>query len=133
MIGAPEIVAALAIGFAAGVASGVLGVGGGILFVPGLVLFLHQTQLDAQATSLLAVILVALVGAGRQRAYGNLHLRDGLLIGALSVPGVALGSVLANKLPERALELLFAAVQIYVAYELVRRLAAARSASASEA
>ena len=120
-MGGEALIAALAVGFAAGVSSGLLGVGGGILFVPALVIFLGLSQLHAEATSLLAVIPVALVGAWRQHRYGNLHLREGLVIGALSLPGVAAGAALANVLPERALELLFAALQIGFAYRLARR------------
>ena len=36
-----------------------MGVGGGILFVPALAIFLDQSQLHAEATSLLAIIPVA--------------------------------------------------------------------------
>ncbi len=54
-----DIAATLAVGFAAGMASGLLGIGGGLLFVPGLVLILGETQLRAEATSLLAIIPVA--------------------------------------------------------------------------
>ena len=116
-----EIAAALALAFAAGVAGGTLGVGGGVLFVPALVIFLGQGQLEAQATSLLAIVPVSIVGVWRQRHYGNLRLRDGLIIGALCPIGVLAGVVLANALPERALELAFAAVLLYFAVELGRR------------
>ena len=116
-----ELAAALAIGFTAGMAGGLLGIGGGVLFVPGLVIFLGQTQLTAEATSLLAVIPVAIVGAWRQHRYGNLRLRDGLVVGALSPLGVLAGTALANAVPERALELGFAGVQLYFAYQLGRR------------
>ena len=118
---APELIAALAVGFAAGMLGGMVGVGGGILFVPGLVLFLDQTQIDAEATSLLAMVLVAIVGAWRQHGYGNLRLRDGVWIGALSPVGVVAGTVLANQLSQRALELAFAAVMLYFAYTMARR------------
>jgi uncharacterized protein len=118
---AGDILGAAGIGFAAGASSGLVGVGGGILFVPGLVLFLGASQLDAEATSLLAIVIVAAVGAWRQRGYGNVRLRDGLLVGALSPLGVAAGTVLANAVPERALELGFAAVQLFFAWRLARR------------
>src|SRR3954452_8229322 len=124
-----DIVAAIAIGFAAGVSSGMLGVGGGIIFVPGLVLVLGLSQLSGEATSLLAIVPVALVGAWRQRSYGNLRVKDGLTVGVLSLPGVAAGALLADALPERPLELAFAAVQIFFAIGLARR-ALARDESA---
>jgi uncharacterized membrane protein YfcA len=117
-----ELLAALALGVAAGVNSGLLGVGGGVLFVPALVVFLGLDLLQAEATSLLAVTLVASLGTWRQHRHGNLRLADGLAIGGLSVVGVAAGVGLANVAPERALELAFAGLQLYLAGTLVRRL-----------
>jgi uncharacterized membrane protein YfcA len=116
-----ELVVAALIGFAAGLSSGMLGVGGGIIFVPGLVFAVGLSQLSAEATSLLAIVPVALVGAWRQREYGNVRLRDGLILGALSPLGVVGGAELANVLSERALELSFAAVQLVFAFGLARR------------
>ena len=116
-----ELAGAVVVGLAAGVTSGLLGVGGGILFVPGLVLFLGLTQLHAEATSLVAVVPVAFVGTLRQRRYGNVRLRDGVLIGVLSPLGVLAGAALANAVPARALEFAFAAVQLYFAFRLARR------------
>jgi uncharacterized protein len=113
-----DLVGLLALGFAAGIASGLLGIGGGVLFVPALVVFAHESQLEAVATSLVAIVLVALVGAWRQRGYGNLRLRDGILIGVLSPLGVLAGVLLANAVPERALGLSFAAVQLGFAWRL---------------
>jgi uncharacterized protein len=116
-----DLAGALVLGFAAGTLSGLVGVGGGVLFVPALVLFLDKSQLDAEATSLLAVVVVAAVGAWRQRGYGNVRLREGLAIGVLSPVGVGIGVVVANAVPERALELSFAAMQLYFAFQLGRR------------
>jgi uncharacterized protein len=120
-VSAAEIVAAVLVGFAAGVSSGMLGVGGGIIFVPGLVFVLGLSQLSAESTSLLAIVPVALAGAWRQRGYGNVRLRDGLILGALSPLGVVAGAELSNVLSERLLELSFAAVQLVFAFGLARR------------
>lgn len=117
---AVEVTLLVTLGFVAGVAGGLLGVGGGLVFVPALVVFAHLTQLDAVATSLVAIVPVAVVGTVRQREYGNLRLRDGLVIGVLSPLGVAAGVVLANALPERALELSFAGLQLLFAWRLAR-------------
>jgi uncharacterized protein len=111
---------AIAIGFVAGAIAGMFGVGGGVLFVPGLVILLGLSQVDAEATSLLAIVPVALVGAYRQRAYGNLRLGEGVLVGVLAVPFAALGVVIVNAVPERAIELAFAALMVYVAIGLLR-------------
>jgi hypothetical protein len=111
---------AIAIGFVAGGIAGMFGVGGGVVFVPGLVIVLGLNQVDAEATSLLAIVPVALVGAWRQHNYGNLRLREGVLVGALAVPFAALGVVIVNAVPERAIELAFAALIVYVAIGLLR-------------
>ena len=115
-----DLTALVALSFVAGVAGGLLGVGGGIVFVPTLVVFAHLTQLEAVATSLVVIVLMAVVGTARQREYGNVRLRDGLLIGLLSPVGVVAGVVLANALPERALELSFAGLELVFALQLAR-------------
>jgi uncharacterized membrane protein YfcA len=115
------VIEAILIGFAAGVVAGLLGVGGGALFVPALTLGLGLSQIDAEATSLLAIIPVALVGAWRQHGQGNVDLRTGLTLGGLAVAGAAGGVALANAVPERALEVGFALLILAVAAQLVRR------------
>ena len=115
-----EVLAAL-FGFAGGVVGGLLGVGGGILFVPALAIFLDESQIGAEATSLLAIVPVAAVGTWRQAHYGNVRLAEGLAIGAVSVVGVAAGVVVANAVSQRVLELTFAALLIFVAARLVHR------------
>ena len=111
----------VALGVAAGMAGGLVGVGGGVLFVPALVVFADQSQLGAESTSLVAIVLVSLVGTWRQRGYGNVRLRDGLLIGVLSPLGVLVGVGLANAVSERALELSFAGVQLFFAWQLAKK------------
>lgn len=118
---ATEVLIACALGFAGGLAGGLLGVGGGVIFVPTLAIVLDQSTVEAVATSLLAVIAVGAVGAWRQHGYGNLRLKDGLVLGLLSPLGAALGVVLANEVPERALELGFAALTLYFAWRLGKR------------
>jgi hypothetical protein len=115
-----ELLAAL-IALVGGLAGGLVGVGGGVLFVPALTIFLGLSQVEGESTSLLMIVIVALVGAYRQNAYGNLNLRDAVAIGVLSPLGVLVGVVAANEVPQRALELSFAALVLFVAYELIRR------------
>ena len=118
------------IGFVAGVFAGLLGIGGGALFVPALVLIVGLSQVDAQATSLLAIIPVALVGAWRQHRYGNLRVGPGLVIGLFAIPGALIGVVVVNAIPERITELLFAGLLAYIAFTLARgALAELRAAS----
>jgi uncharacterized protein len=116
-----EYVAAVLLGFVGGALGGLVGVGGGVLFVPALAIFLDESQIRAEATSLLAIVFVALVGAWRQQGYGNVRVRDGLLIGALSPLGVVVGVVISNAVAERTLELLFSALALVFAAQLLRR------------
>jgi len=115
------VIGAIAIGLAGGVVAGLLGVGGGVLFVPGLVIFLSLDQHHAEATSLLAIVPVALVGAYRHDRYGNVHRADALLLGLLSVVGAAVGVALANALSGALLRDAFAALILIVAAQLVHR------------
>jgi uncharacterized protein len=112
---------AILFALAGGLAGGLVGVGGGVLFVPALTIFLGFSQVEGESTSLLMIVIVALVGAYRQRGYGNLNLRDAAVIGALSPLGVLIGVIAANELSQRVLELSFAALALYIAYGLVRR------------
>jgi uncharacterized protein len=106
---------ALVLGFAAGVLSGMFGVGGGILFVPTLSLVVGLSHLEAQATSLAAIIPVAAVGAWRQHQYGNVHWRAALAVGLASGIGVAGGVILANHLSDDVLRRLFAGLLVVIA------------------
>jgi uncharacterized membrane protein YfcA len=116
-----EYVAAALLGFAGGTLGGLVGVGGGILFVPAVAIFLDQPQVRAEATSLLAIVFVALIGAWRQHGYGNVRVADGVILGAVSPLGVAVGVAVSNAVSERVLELLFAALALVIATQLVRR------------
>jgi uncharacterized membrane protein YfcA len=115
-----SVLAAMAVGLAAGATAGLMGIGGGILFVPALAIFLDKTQIEAEATSLLAIIPVAIVGAWRQAQYGNVRLADALWIGALSIAGVVAGAIVSNALSQRALEVAFGLMMLTVAFQLVR-------------
>jgi uncharacterized membrane protein YfcA len=121
------IAEAIGVGIVAGVLSGLFGVGGGIVFVPALVILFDLSQVRAEATSLVAIIPVALLGAYRQRQYGNIRVREGAVIGLISAGGGALGVWLANYLPERTLQIGFAALMVAIAVQLVRHALAERA------
>jgi uncharacterized membrane protein YfcA len=110
----------IALGLAAGLLSGLFGVGGGILFVPTLVA-LGLGQIEAQATSLLAIIPTVAVGAANQRRYGNLRVRTAVLVGVASVAGVEVGARIATSLSETTLRRLFAVLLFAVAVQLAWR------------
>jgi uncharacterized protein len=104
-----------------GLTGGLVGVGGGVLFVPALTIFIGLTQVEAESTSLLMIVLVAIVGAYRQNGYGNVRVREALIIGALSPLGVWIGVTVANHVSQRALQLAFAGLALFMAAQLVRR------------
>ena len=106
------------IGVVAGVLAGMLGIGGGALFVPALVLIVGLDQVDAEATSLLAIVPVAFVGALRQRRYGNLRPREGFTLGLCAIPGALIGVAVVNAVPERATKIGFAVLLVYIAWTL---------------
>lgn len=117
----------LVIGFAGGAAAGMFGIGGGIIFVPALALLVGLHQVQAEGTSLLAMFLVAAVGAMRHYRYGNLQIRDGVITGLLSLVGIAVGVALANVMPEQALRIIFAAVLLTIGVHFLRRFFKTRS------
>jgi uncharacterized membrane protein YfcA len=112
------IAMAIIIGVAAGVLSGLFGIGGGILLVPALALVLGLDHVEAEATSLLAIIPVAAVGAWRQRSYGNLDVRSGLAIGAFAAVAAVAGVLLVNVLPVELVRYAFAVLMLYVAWRM---------------
>lgn len=117
---ATTVTLAVLLGLVAGLLAGLFGVGGGILFVPTLVL-LGLGQVEAAATSLLAIVPTAGVGVWRQRRFGNVRVRQALVIGAASVLGVELGVRIATRLPEETLSRLFGVLLFGVAAQLVWR------------
>jgi uncharacterized protein len=116
------LVLAILLGYAAGVLAGLFGVGGGILFVPTL-LALGLTQLEAEATSLAAILPTVAAGTWRQHRYGNLDARAAILVGVASIPGVALGILAAQTLGDDMLRRLFGLLMLLVAAQLVWRVA----------
>jgi uncharacterized membrane protein YfcA len=111
---------AVVLGLAAGVVAGMFGVGGGILFVPTLVL-LGLGQLDAEATSLVAILPTVVAGTWRQQRYGNVRWRAAALLGVGSLAGVGVGVAVAESLPEDVLRRLFAVLILAVAGQLAWR------------
>ena len=111
---------AVLLGLAAGVLAGLFGVGGGILFVPTL-LALGLTQVHAEATSLLAMIPVVLLGVWRQHRYGNVSWRPSLVIGIASIGAAVGGAALAVSLPESVLRRLFAVLLLVTAAQIAWR------------
>jgi uncharacterized protein len=111
----------ISIGTLAGVFSGLFGVGGGSVIVPLLVLWLGYDERGATGTSLAAIVFIAAFGAAAQGFYGNVHVLDAVLIGVPAVGGVLIGTWLQQRLRGRSISLLFAAVLVASAVELILR------------
>jgi hypothetical protein len=111
----------MAIGTLAGLFSGLFGVGGGSVIVPLLVLWLGYGERAATATSLAAIVFIAAFAAAVQGLYGNVRLLDAVLVGVPAVGGVLVGTWLQQRLQARSIALLFAAVLVASAVELVVR------------
>ena len=109
----------MAIGTAAGLFSGLFGVGGGSVIVPLLVLWLGYETREATGTSLAAIVFVAAFAAALQAAYGNVNFADAALIGLPAVGGVLIGTWCQQRLQTRAIALMFAALLIASAVELI--------------
>ncbi len=114
-----DVLKLVAIGTAAGLFSGIFGVGGGTVIVPLLVLWLGYGEREATGTSLAAIIFIAGFAAAVQAGYGNVRVVDGLLVGIPAVGGVLLGTWLQQRLRSRTIALLFAAVLVASAVELL--------------
>jgi uncharacterized protein len=110
------------VGTAAGAFSGLFGVGGGTVIVPLLILWFGYGERLATGTSLAAIVIIALLAAALQGgAYGNVQVVKGLLLSIPAVAGVVAGTALQQRLPQRALSLLFALLLVIVALELIIR------------
>jgi uncharacterized protein len=116
-----EILAALLFGLLAGVLAGFFGVGGGILFVPTLVLALGLGQLEAEATSLAAILPTVAAGAWSQHRHGNVRWRTAGLVGLIAIAGVEAGVRVADALSEDVLRRLFAVLLFVVAGQIALR------------
>jgi hypothetical protein len=108
-----------AIGTLAGLFSGLFGVGGGVVIVPLLVLWLGFDERLATGTSLAAIIVIAAVATAVHSAYGNVHLREAVLVGVPAVAGVLVGTELQRRISTKAISLVFAALLVVVAVDLL--------------
>jgi len=121
-----EVALLIVLGVAAGMLAGLFGVGGGIVFVPALTLVAGLGQLEAEATSLLAIVPVAVLGTWRQRATGDVRWRDAAVLGVASIATAVAGALAADALPEHVLRAGFAALLVVTAVQLLRRARPAR-------
>lgn len=109
-----------AIGTVAGIFSGLLGVGGGTVIVPLLIIWFGYGERLATGTSLGAIVIIGLIGAVLQGGlYGNVHFGTGLWLSVPAIAGVLGGTAIQQRIPQRAISLLFAALLVGIAVELI--------------
>jgi uncharacterized membrane protein YfcA len=114
-----RLVKLAAIGTAAGAFSGMFGVGGGSVIVPLLILWFGFGERLATGTSLMAIVVIGALAATGQALHGNVDIAEALLIAVPAIGGVVVGTGLQQRLPERAISLLFALLLVAIAVELI--------------
>jgi uncharacterized membrane protein YfcA len=115
----PRMLKLAAIGTAGGVFSGLLGVGGGSVIVPLLIVWLGYGAREATGTSMMAIVVIAAVAVTLQAFYGNVDPPNAALVGIPAIGGVIVGTALQQRIPERAIALLFAGLLVIIAVKLV--------------
>ncbi|WGF90114.1 sulfite exporter TauE/SafE family protein [Marinivivus vitaminiproducens] len=122
----PWLFAMLATGVLAGLIAGLLGVGGGIVIVPVLYQILTAMDVDddmrmhvAVATSLAIIIPTSVMSARAHHQRGSVDLALVKRWAAFLLIGVALGTLLAIVLSGETMTLVFAAVALLVAVQMV--------------
>ncbi|HUG32242.1 MAG TPA: sulfite exporter TauE/SafE family protein [Acidimicrobiia bacterium] len=106
------------IGLAAGVLGGGLGVGGGIILVP-LLVFVGLDRHRAHATSLSAIVLIAIAGALSFGVSGEVDLVAGMTIGIGGIVGSVLGTTVMHRVSARSLTIVFGIVLLVAGIRLV--------------
>jgi uncharacterized membrane protein YfcA len=114
-----QVLKLVAIATAAGAFSGLFGVGGGTVIVPLLILWFGYGERLATGTSLAAIVVIALLAAAGQGLYGNVDPAKAALVGLPAIAGVVAGAALQQRIPERAVSLMFAALLVVIAIELI--------------
>jgi uncharacterized membrane protein YfcA len=107
------------IGTAAGAFSGLLGVGGGSVMVPLLVVWLGYGEREATGTSMMAIVVIASLAVTLQAIYGNVDPGNAAIVGIPALAGAVAGTAVQQRIPERAISLLFALLLVVIAIELI--------------
>ena len=106
----------IAIGFSAGILSGLFGIGGGVVIVPALILLARLTPITSTGTSLAALLLpVGALGAWEYYKKGHLNVPAALFIALGLLFGAWLGARLAQQLSPVQLKRAFAVFLVLIA------------------
>lgn len=107
------------IGVVAGFFSALFGVGGGILIVPLLLALTALAPREAAGTSLAAIGLIALAGTVLYSFRGYVEVVPALVVGLPAAAGAVAGTMLQQRLTNRTLTYLFAALLAAIAVRML--------------
>jgi uncharacterized membrane protein YfcA len=107
------------IGLGAGLFSALFGVGGGIVVVPLLLMVERFRERQAMATSLVAIVFIAVVGAATYAIHGEVKPGAAAAVGIPAAFGAVAGARLQQRIPTKWLSLAFAGVLVAVAIDLL--------------
>ncbi len=112
-----EVVLTLALGFGAGVLSGMFGIGGAVITTPG-IRVLGATALEAVGSTLPSILPSSISGSFRYQSERLIRVRVMLLTSAFGVPASVAGSRLSDAVPGNGhlLMILTAVLVGYTAY-----------------
>lgn len=97
----------VAVGFAAGFLSGLLGIGGGVVLVPSFVYILRLPLKKAFGTSLAVITIIAIPGTIVHSLIGHVSGWIFLYLTVGAIPGAYLGARISIRLSERLLYIMF--------------------------
>lgn len=122
--GLVPLVGYVGLGFAAGLAAGLMGIGGGIITVPALTIVAHLPLVMAKGTSLAVIVPTAIVGTLRNRGAGHVDVRVALLVGVGGVVSALAASRLSLDLDPTVSSVLFALLLLFTAARMAQQAAA---------
>ncbi|MEL0149637.1 MAG: sulfite exporter TauE/SafE family protein, partial [Pontimonas sp.] len=111
----------IGLGLLMGIAAGLFGIGGGVIVIPALMLFLGQSDLVAKSVSLLAMAPGSISGSLSHLRYETASLRDGAWVSLGAIATTPVGALVAFGLSAQAAAILFGALTLFVAVNLIYR------------
>jgi uncharacterized membrane protein YfcA len=110
----------VAVGFVAGIGSGLFGVGGGTVTTPAVNVLLGGTAIQAVATPLPVIFPTSLVGAWTYHRAGEVSLRAAGWGAVAGIPGAVLGAYTTELVNAHLLLLVTALLLVWTAFEVIR-------------
>jgi len=108
------------IGVIGGIASGLLGIGGAVVMVPALIFIAGFNQLQAQGTTLFAMIPpIGILAAFEYYKAGHVEIKTAAIIAAGFIIGAWLGSKLALNINPLILKKIFGFLLLYISIRMI--------------